>query len=263
MSQRLKILIGLVIFAAFAFLSYTNSKAAASPEDFVFVGWEAEPFYYRDSAHGIQGALHDIMAEVCRIENLQCRFKIVPFRDSVEMLKRGEAQAGGPFVYTFPRATVLSFSDRIFSSSYAFFALPKNAAKIKVFEDLRGLSVGVMSPSVSKVSLETISEFVDGKITIVPEKSISSILRKLENKTYPVGYANRDAALQWIRRQQSPLKEIPDLGEKLEYRIAFSQKGLDEALRGRIYATLGLLRKNGFLTRVAQRYKLTLSEGPK
>ncbi len=221
------------------------SCKALAVENFIYAGWESEPFYY-NGAHGIQGAFYEIMTEICRLENLRCTFKVLEFRESIELLKKGEIQGGGPYVYTVPRASVLNFSDKIFSSTYGFFALPNSAKKILSYDDLRGVRVGVMALTGSRVSLEAVNEFVDGKLSIIEEKSIAAIMKKIENKKYPVGYTNRDSAMNWITRNKSSIKEIPGLGENLDYRIAFSQKSVSSENLKRLQDSFAELKNQDF-----------------
>lgn len=257
-----KILWGLLkipLLIGLAFIGSLPASVAQASDPFIFVGWDSEPFYYKNNKQKIQGAFFDIISEVCRIETLQCKYEIHGFRESMELLKTGAAQGGGPYIYTYPRSTILNFSKQMFSSTYGFFAHHKTAAKIKSYEDLKNLKVGVMSLSGSRISIEAVNEFVDGQMKIIEEKNLAAIMRNLEAKKYPLGYVNRDMALSWIAKNRSSLTEIPELGEDLDYRFAFSKKGLSPQALKRIQDTLDKLQQSAFINQVAQKYKLQLS----
>ncbi|MDG0815838.1 substrate-binding periplasmic protein [Bdellovibrio svalbardensis] len=253
-----KILAALSIFIGCALSAFFYS--APQPDDaFIFAGWNIEPFYYK-GPQGIQGAYYDIMVEVCRTENLRCTFKISEFRKSIDQLKKGETHGGGPYVFTVPRSSVLSFSEGIFSSTYAFFGLPKTAAEIISYEDLRGYKIGTLVLSGTRVSLEAVNEFVDGTLTIKEEKSVSSLMQKIDSRQYPLGYINRDGGISWIAKNHSKIVEIPNLSENLDYRFAFSKKAIPPEKMKSLLEAFPKLRKSGFLKSIALKYKLNLTE---
>ncbi|WP_374029970.1 substrate-binding periplasmic protein [Bdellovibrio bacteriovorus] len=223
------------------------------------VGFDYEPYYFKSGSEGIQGACYEILQKICQMEEASCKFKIVNLREALSRLKSGEADIGCPLGPSPQRESALFYSDKVFKTGYSFFGLPEKVRKIKSYDDLAGMSIGVISPSMTEVSLQRVHEFTDKKFKILPETSVTVTLRKAENKNYSAVYANRDVALAWIEKTKSALVEVPKLGEETYYSIVFSKKSVAMAQVRRINSHLEELRKNNFLQTVCEKYKLTLS----
>nr|BFD60328.1 hypothetical protein CKG001_24350 [Bdellovibrio sp. CKG001] len=237
---------------------FAGSTAFTAPSMTV-IGQDYEPFYFRSGTSGVQGACYEIIQRLCQMEQVHCKFKIAPLRTFLAMLKEGKADIGCPLSASPQRETVY-FMTPVFSTHYSFFGPESYVKKIKGYPDLKGMKVGVFSPSMTEVSLQKIHEFSDKNFTIQPETTVFISLRKLENKAYPLAYANRDVATTWIQRTRSQLLEVPELGESIQYYMAFSKKRFDQTQFSRMQGHLMEMRKNLFLDGIAKKYKVQLYE---
>ncbi|WP_415061601.1 substrate-binding periplasmic protein [Bdellovibrio sp.] len=224
---------------------------------FVVVGHESEPFYFTDGSKGIQGACYEIIQQLCKLEARHCKFKIAPLRLALSMIKKGEADLGCPLINSPPRNSAFSFSRGLFKTHLYFYGLPNVAHKIQKYEDLKGLSVGVQSPSMIEVSLQRIHEFSDKSFKIMPENTAILALRKVEKKNYQLAYVSGEMARVWLKRTHSPVIEVPQLGEDTEYSIFFSRKTISEKQFNKLQSHLTELSKNRFLDSIAEKYQLT------
>jgi ABC-type amino acid transport substrate-binding protein len=224
------------------------------------VGQDYAPFFYNDGSKGIQGGCFDVIQRLCAMESLHCKFKITPFRKSLDLLKTGEADIVCPLVENEPRTSAYRFSQPLFQTSYSFYGNQKITKKLKKYEDLLGLSLGVFGPSNTELSLQRINEFVDHKLKISIEPSVGKSLRKVESGRYDLAYANVDVAKVWIEKNRSKIVDGSALNENVDYRIAFSKKNINEETFKKIEEHLDTLRKSKELENICEKYKLKIAE---
>ncbi|WP_413568354.1 substrate-binding periplasmic protein [Bdellovibrio sp. HCB117] len=250
------ILPGLLFFLALAL--------SAKGQSHVVVGHDFDPFYYSDAGPGIQGACYDILKKLCESNEESCKFKIAPLRNMLRMLKEGEADIGCPLGPSPQRGRVYYYSEKVFDTRYSFFARPAVAKKIKDYDSLSHLKVGVFSPSMTEVSLQQVHEYVDKKFKIYPEKTVINTLRKVENNSYDLAYANADVAKTWIKKNRSKLVEVTGLGEPTEYSIVFSRKKFSALEFQKFQTKLRELQHTHALDEIAAKHglKISLSEEP-
>ncbi|QDK38552.1 ABC transporter substrate-binding protein [Bdellovibrio sp. NC01] len=229
--------------------------------EFEFVGYEVEPFYFKSGTEGITGAYFEIMTETCKHLQMRCKFRIITnFREVFKLVRDGKVDSSGPYAFIQPREQALYFSPPLFKTGYGFYGLKKNVTPIKSLNDLRGLSIGVLYPSNTSLSLTRINEFVDGKIKFVPETSVPKLLQGAEHNNYPLIYLNTDAARVQIAKRHSPLEQVPKLGETAEYYIVFSKQLVTPERFEKIKKALEELRGSIFFQEVAKKYQLQPSD---
>lgn len=233
------------------FLSFSSNA-------YVVVGHDFEPYYFKAGSVGIQGACYEVVQKLCQMEKIHCKFKIAPFRKYLTMLKNGEADIGCPLAESPQRRSVYYFSEKIFATRYAFFGTPEYAKKVKTYDDLKGLSVGVMSPSLTEVSLLKAQEYAEHKIKIHAEVNANAALRKVEAKKYALTYVNRDVANAWIKKNRSRLIEVQSLGEDVGYSLIFSKKSISEQRFQKMQSHLKSLLKSKDLESICEKYNLIL-----
>lgn len=250
----MKTLVLALLVWAFTFAAKDSSK------NLVFVGHELEPFFFRSGSQGTQGAMYELTQEVCKIQKKHCKFKIAPFRSSQEMVLTGKADAGGPFAFTPQRSIIYSYSTPLFTTRYCFFTSPRNFKENFTFDDLKGRTVGVFGPSATELSLQRVKEVLNQNLKIEIEPDNHTSLRKAENNTHDFSYVNCESGHYWINKNRSNLREIKSLGEKTNYYIFFSKKTFSEKDVKEFNDSVDVLRKNGYLKELADKYKLTLAE---
>lgn len=256
----MKFCFGILIF----FSSMTLSSAAfATPkgDEFEFVGYDVEPFYYKSGSEGITGAYFEIMTEVCKKIQLHCKFRIITnFREVVGLVRDGKVDSSGPFAFIPPREQSMYFGPALFKTGYAFYGLKRNVAPIKELNNLRGVSVGVLYPSNTSLSLTRLNEYVDGKIKFVPETSVPKLFQGAEHNNFPLIYMNVDAARVQIAKRHSPLQQVPKLGESTDYYIVFSKELVKPERFEKIKKALEELRASAFFQEVTKKYQLQPAE---
>lgn len=248
----------LVTFIIFLMLLLSGKSHARISPEFIFVGQDLEPFYFKDGSVGIQGAIYDVMKEVCAKENLICKFKIAPFRQALSMVKKGNAQAGGPFAISVQRETVLYYTAPIFRSNYVFLASADLAKKIKSYDNMAGLTVAAMAPSNTWISLHRVNEITGNKMKLGRETTELNSIRKTENKNYAVAYVPQELAHAYFRHNRSNLREIPMLGEPFDFYLTFSKEAVSKEEFNKINDTIKNLTKSDFIKQIAEKYSLQL-----
>lgn len=243
-------------------LSFFLSLPALSqpPEKLLFAGYDLEPYYFKDPhSSQLQGALYELMQQICRRERLECEFIIAPYKTVLKKIEDGQIHGAGPFIQSNQMEKYAHFSDKIFSTGYGFFGLQKNIAGIKTYDELFGLGIGVLALSATSTSLEKFASLLGQRIRIIPEQDPHLSLKKASEDIYPLAYSNRDAAKAWVARHKSPLHEVEGLGENVEFRIVLSKKMTSPELFTRIQNQINILRKENSLHKIAGKFQLQLS----
>jgi ABC-type amino acid transport substrate-binding protein len=196
----------------------------SSAQAMVIVGFDGEPFYFKNGSEGVAGTCHEIMQKLCDHEKIHCKFKIAPLPMVLEMMKSGKADATCPLSDTLDRQDYIAFSNKVFRTRFSFFAMPETAKKITTLKDLGGRSIGVFTPSRVSESLDEIREKAPVKFEIIKENSNFSTLMRAEKISKVLAYMNHEIAIRWIAKTHSPLVEAPLEGEELAYNIGFSKR---------------------------------------
>lgn len=204
----------------------------------VIVGFDSEPFYFKNGSEGIAGACHEIMQKLCDKEKLHCKFKIAPLAVVLEMMKSGKADATCPLSETEERKEHIEFSDKVFKTRFGFFGTPEIASKVTSHDTLEGLSVGVFTPSRAYESLEEIRVASQAKFEVIKENSNTSALLRADKIAKVLAYLNYEIAARWIEKSKSSLIEAPLQGETLSYGVGFSKKSLSAEKRSQYEKSL-------------------------
>jgi ABC-type amino acid transport substrate-binding protein len=245
---------------AVSFLLSLPVWSQTQQEKFRFLGYEFEPYYYKEEGSSrIQGALYELMEQICRRERLECEFIIAPYKTVFAKAEEGLIHAAGPFVRNIQHEKHFYFSEKLFSTGYGFYGLQKNIAGIKTYDELFGLGIGVLSPSSTANSLEKFAGLLRRRVQIHPEQDLQITLKKASEDVYPLAYANRDVAKAWVNRHKLPLHEVTGLGENVDYRIIFSKKSISPDLFARFQKQISLLKKENTLTLIANKHQLQVS----
>ncbi|WP_413578122.1 substrate-binding periplasmic protein [Bdellovibrio sp. HCB290] len=229
---------------------------AVTPKTITFVGYDYPPFFYRDARLGFTGASVDLMKELCKVEDLKCTFKILPIREALELIKEGKIAVGGPFAFTSHRQLKFYYSPPLFKATFGFFGAKKVVARIKDYDDLRGLKVTVTSPSYTSISLDKINDSVGGKIRIITDEQVLASIKKVAQGKFPLVYINRDVGRAWIKMNNASLVEVPSLGDESDYHFIFSRKEFSDDEFEKVNNRLMELLKNKTVQRIALKYDL-------
>jgi ABC-type amino acid transport substrate-binding protein len=197
---------------------------AAPCQAMIIVGFEGEPFYFKNGTEGVAGGCYEIMQRFCEKEKLHCKFKIAPLPKVLEMIKDGSADATCPLSVTEERKKFIGFTNEIFKTHFAFFGLPETAKKVSTMKDLGKLSVSAFAPSRVYESLDELRETSPTKFEIIKETSNISTLLRAEKISKVLAYINHEIGVRWIEKTHSKLIEAPLIGESLYYNIGFAKK---------------------------------------
>lgn len=227
---------------------------------FTIVGFDGEPFYFKNGSEGIAGGCYVIMQKFCEKEKLHCKFKIAPLSVILDMLKSGKADAGCPLSVTESRRKDIYFSENYFRTRFAYFGVPETARKVAHLKDLASLSVGVFTPSRVSESLEKIREASPAEFEIIQEASNYSTLMRAEKISTVLAYVNQEIGDRWVEKTHSPLVKAPLAGEELAYNIGFSRKKFSEEKLARFKKTLETLKSDSEIQAAISGLKLQLWE---
>jgi ABC-type amino acid transport/signal transduction systems, periplasmic component/domain len=243
---------------AFLFILLLTTPSHA--KSIVVGGFDIEPFYFSDGTKGIQGACFEVLEKICALEQLTCKFKIMPFRTALENLKEGTIDVMCPLADSTPRRSAYYFSADVFATAYGLYGLEKNIRNIKHYEDLIGKSISVFGPSNTEVSLQKINEFLNHKIKINMVPSVSKAMKNANANQSDLAYSNIDAAGTWIQRNRSALHEVPNLRDYTGYRIAFSKKTVSKEIYEKFQERIKELKQSKEFESQIEKYKVDLAD---
>lgn len=227
---------------------------------FTIVGFDGEPFYFKNGSEGIAGGCYVIMQKFCEKEKLHCKFKIAPLTVMLDMLKSGKADAACPLADTESRRKDIYFSENYFKTRFAYFGVQDTARKVSQVKDLDGLSVGVFTPSRLSESLQKIREESPVTFEIIQESSNYSTLMRAEKISTVLAYVNQEIGQRWIEKTHSPLTQASLAGEELAYNIGFSRKKFSDEKLTRFKKVLEDLKSDDGIQTTISSLKLKLWE---
>ena len=229
---------------------------AAVAQAYTVVGYEGEPFYFKNGTAGITGSCHELVAELCARQKLTCKFKVASIPKILEMMKRGEADISCPLAFSEERQEFISYSEKIFRTHYSFFATPDVGKRITKLEDLESYSVSVFAPSIMSETLQKINTDLGEIFTVVHENTEMNSLFKAEKVAKTLGFTNGDIGKHWIQKSKSSLVELPTGQREIYYYVGFSKKSLKAEQALHLTALLETMRREKYLQKLAQKYQL-------
>ena len=118
----------------------------AFAEKVVFVSLDnLPPKVYQEDGQ-LKGIYIDVIREVCKRLNIEPEFQLYPWKRCVRMVQNGKADAIFPPFFTEERGEFLYFpSEPMSFTRNVIFALKTRNIKVKNFDELKGLIVGVNS----------------------------------------------------------------------------------------------------------------------
>jgi len=146
-----------------------------------FIGFDVRPYFFENEKHELQGINYLLMQEFCKEAHEDCTFKLVPLRDGLQTMERGEADG---LITTAPidsRTGYLVYSDVKIEACYGFLTSNEQAIKIKSVEDLAGKKIFVYSPSAAFEQLQSINKKINGKISIIETADLMDPLTRLRD----------------------------------------------------------------------------------
>ena len=239
-------------------LSIVCSPAGAQSISLHVVGQDIEPFYFLGKNGQVEGALRNVMDSACKKMEAKCTFEIAPFRRSLAMLEEGTADVTAPLAKLPDREHYIVFSSPVVRSGYTFFGASENVKRIQRIEDVRGMTVGVHSPSASERSLEKIKERLGAGFQIAQETDVSVALKKAQAQRYEVAYVNRDIGNVWIRQNKGTIVPANFLADEVLYRFGFSKKTSSASLTAKFESAMDEMRSSGELKKALEQYGLLL-----
>lgn len=226
-------------------------------EKAVFVSLEnLPPKIYKEDGQ-LKGTYVDIIREVCKQLNIEPEFQLYPWKRCVKMVKIGKADAIFPPFLTQERTEFLYFpSEPMSFTKNVIVAMKKNNIKMKTFDDMKGLVVGVNIGYSYGPEFDTHKK--DLKLDYCTDEKMQ--IRKLaaENpKRMDIAVASEEPFKFMSKKLglSDKFEVIFVLSEKPSY-VAFSkatgEKG--KLLSEKFSKTLGRLKKEGIIQKIEDKY---------
>lgn len=239
-------------------LAILTLLACSSSFAMTIVGFDGDPFYFKNGSEGIAGACHELMQKLCEREKLHCKYKIAPLAMSLEMIKSGKADVICPLAQTTARQKDIYFSKKIFKTKFSFFGSPETVKKMATLKDLSQHSVGVFAPSRVADSLEEIRTKSNVRFEIINETSNYSTLMRAEKIAKVLAYVNQEIGTRWIEKTKSKLVQAPLEGEDVAYNIGFSRRNYSEEKAARFVEILEKIKSDKDIKASVAKMHLTL-----
>lgn len=184
------------------------------------------PYYFEKSPDEVDGYFYKIFKAVCERAQLDCHFKVYPFRRVLQYLIQGDIQMSAPMAQSADREKDMDFSEIIYSSGYQFFGKKDFINNIKNLKEIKG-KVGVHSPSSTSNTLKSLQKEFKLDITIIEETDVDMAFEKLKKGRYDLIFMNKDISNIWAKKNNTKkisFKSYDKYIFAVDYRIAFTKK---------------------------------------
>jgi polar amino acid transport system substrate-binding protein len=234
-------------------LAYTPSVFARS---YTLVTLEYPPYEYTENGQ-VKGIAVEIVREAFRLMGHEAVIQVYPFKRSIEMFKRGEADAIFTFFKTPEREEFTLYSNEVVvlqsitlwvrQDSPITYNDDFSSMSQYHFGVIRGVSYGEKFDAQARA----------GKLNLDTVDSASSAMDMLVASRFDIWVSNHFGAVYELKRAGlfESVKELtPPVQEQLTY-VGFSKvKNLGE-LRDQFDKTLKILKRNGFYDAVLDKYR--------
>ena len=253
MTERWRLMSRHFIFLSALFLAWPG-RAQAQPMTFVMENFP--PFIVDDHGQGV-GPYTDVVRAVCAAMQVQCTFKLLPWRRAYAMAQSGAVDGIFVIARNPEREQAFFFSDPVFQSSFAVFARRPNFNYIQP-QDLKGFTVATYGPSAVSKEMEALSKTVPN-MHLEMEIDNPAVLRKLLAGRYPEPAAavmNKEVGLHIIAREKLAGVRVAGEFKQIAYAIGLSRNKVNEEQAERFNRTLRELVKQGTIKTIADKYGL-------
>ena len=248
-----RVLVTMAIILASAALS-----ASVHAQSMHFTTEQFPPFTF-DEKGVIAGPVPEIVHATCAWLQIECAFKMYPWRRAYQLAERG--QADGIFVLQrLPeREKDFYFTDAVIGSSFGVFAQTTSRLRYSAPWDLDGYMVGVYGPSATSAAAEEIVRAASGA-NLVLEVDNPTVFKKLAGGRYGNRSAvvmNTDVGRYLLNQNRITGIEFAGEVKKIEYSIGLSKRKLTQAQFERFNSAVRELSQNGTIDAIVEKYGMT------
>lgn len=232
------------------------AAAQAQARSMTFVMENFPPFIVEDHGRGA-GPFPEVVRAVCDSLNVQCTFKLLPWRRAFAMAEMGSVD--GIFVLgrNKERESTFHFSDPVFESAFAVFT-HHSAFVYAAPHDLSGFTVATYGPSAVSKEMQELSKTVPN-MRLMMEIDNPSVLRKLRAGRYvepAVAVMNREVGLQLIAQEKLTGLRLAGNYKPISYGIGLSRKRVSDSQAEEFNRALRQLVMQGTVKSIADKYGL-------
>ncbi len=256
MNQAKKIIVP--VFVAFVCLLFATT---ATGTELKFVTQNFSPFNY-ETEGVVSGPAVDIIREICNEMQIQCSFRLLPWRRAQYEVKTGKANGLFVIGWNKKRAEWLYFSPPILNTEYGFFVRKDNPLEYRKPADIKGTTAGVFGPSNTSNSLDKLrTQMIElnlQPITIKMKHDDILVFKMLDigKRNLDLAYSNRDVGNAII--DQLNLKNIRYAGvqKRLKYYIGFSRQYTNKKIVIQFNETFKRLHKTKVIQKILADYQM-------
>ncbi|MES9858435.1 MAG: transporter substrate-binding domain-containing protein [Sedimenticola sp.] len=213
------------------------------------VGNHAPPYRIIEGDH-YSGIYFDTMSEIARRMEIQVRYKSVPFKRALYMMRYGDADIMLGPNRNAEREAYMVYTDAVFPSEDKAFYVHPVAADIRRYEDLEGLRVLVHQ---GKVYFDRFDN--DKALYKQPTAKYEYAIRKVANCPVCVVIMPEQEGDYLLKKMRIKLKKAPYKAKGNISYITLSNKSLSVDLQQEIEHTMEDLKVDGTFARIVEQYK--------
>lgn len=254
------VLVTLIFFA----LTIGLLGVSAEEPKLKFVSLEFSPFVYMQDGV-VSGPGADVISAVCHRMNVQCDYRIYPWRRAQKLVREGKAVGMMVVGRNKKREEWVRFSPPVFQTEYGFFVAADNPMIYSGPADLERLEVGVFAPSNTATNLRAIQAGMRESglepIEVEERPDDESGFKKLALGRLDAVYSNRDRGNEIIRKHglEGAIR-YAGAEKQLFYYVGFSKEWGDHALLDRFDGAYRALHEEGVIKEIMDRYYLRAAE---
>ena len=252
------------ILVTIAILAGAVLSASVHAQPMRFTTEPFPPFTF-DKEGVVVGPVPEIVHATCAWLQIECEFKMYPWRRAYQLAERG--QADGIFVLQrlSEREKAFYFTDAVIGSSFGVFAQTTSRLRYSMPWDLNVHIVGVYGPSATSTAAEEVLRAALGA-NLVLEVDNPTVLKKLAGGRYGshgAAVMNTDVGRYLLNQNKITGIEFAGEVKKIEYAIGLSKRKLTQAQFERFNNAVRELSRNGTIDAIVEKYGMTAPSRPR
>jgi len=205
------------------------------------------------------GTFHKIAKEICKNQNLECRFSTAPWKRIMNSIKEGKFDACYVVGKNKDREKWMYFSTPVAETEYGFFYVDNYQVKPTKLKDIENKVIVVHAKSNTEKQLRKLNKkFQNFKISVVND--VPMLLKMFANKRFGKNtllYGNKDIYKAIFKQNNVNFVKYGFKDKPIHYRFGFSKKAVNIKEFEAFEKGLQHLKENGFLKKVLDQDDIT------
>ena len=213
------------------------------------------PFTFLDTkTNTIQGVMVDLVTEVGKDAGFQVQVEPMQFSTLIAALTSNKIDLISAAMYITPaRREVIEFSEPVYSYGEGLIVPKADTKDYKVFEDLKGETVGAQVGTVYVEPLKKTGLFADVKVY----DTIPDIMRDVNTGRLKAGFGDYPILAYNVKQGNFPeLRLVTSFKATIVGSIGIGMRKGDAALLDKINASLAKLKANGTVDKILAKWGL-------